>query len=107
MTSRPLVLRALLLLGVGLLSSSAIGAEGEDGARLAWKYHCISCHGPNGISNSYRYPNLAGQNVAYLVGRLRYFRERLEPGNQMNAQAAPLSDEEIDKLAEYFNRPYL
>ena len=76
----------------------------EEGARLAWKYHCVTCHGQTGIANSDRYPNIAGQNAAYLVSRLRYFREKVEPGNQMNAQAVPLSDDDINVLAEYFSR---
>lgn len=91
---------AMLLAGF----STTLHAD-QDGAALAWKYHCVTCHGMKGISDADRYPNLAGQNVAYLVSRLRYFREAVEPVNQMNAQAAPLSDEEITKLAEYFNRP--
>ena len=65
----------------------------------------MTCHGQQGIASSDRYPNLAGQNVAYLVSRLKYFRDGTERGNQMNGQAAPLSDEEIEKLAEFFNQP--
>jgi cytochrome c553 len=96
--------RALVMAGLSLGTFNA-AAEAEEGAQLEWKYHCVTCHGQKGISNADRYPNLAGQNVAYLVSRLRYFREEVEPGNQMNGQAAPLSDEEIRKLAEYFNNP--
>ena len=96
--------RALLFTGIAVCAASAVATE-EEGASLAWKYHCVTCHGQSGISNADRYPNLARQNVAYLVSRLRYFREGVEPGNQMNGQAAPLSDAEIRKLAEYFNNP--
>ncbi len=96
-----------------LLAAAAIAAvlpgiasaDADEGARLAFKYHCVTCHGQKGVANSDRYPNIAGQNVAYLVSRLRYFREGEEPGNQMNGQAAPLSDEQIQQLAEYFNQP--
>ena len=80
-------------------------AEADEGVRLAFKYHCTTCHGQTGIASSDRYPNLAGQPTAYLVSRLKYFREGVERGNQMNGQAAPLSDEEIEKLAAYFNSP--
>ena len=97
--------QAALLAACLSLPCAASASDTEDGARLAWKYHCVTCHGQNGVSNADRYPNLAGQNVAYLVSRLRYFREGVEPGNQMNGQAAPLTDEEINKLAEFFNRP--
>ena len=87
------------------LIGSASGAwADEEGAELAWKYHCVTCHGDTGVASSDRYPNIAGQNVGYLVSRLNYFREGQEPGNQMNAQAVLLSDEDIQRLAEYFSR---
>ena len=87
------------------LIGSASGAwADEESAELAWKYHCVTCHGDIGVASSDRYPNIAGQNVGYLVSRLNYFREGQEPGNQMNAQAVLLSDEEIQRLAEYFSR---
>ncbi len=87
------------------ITFSPTTAANSEGAELAWKYHCVTCHGMQGRASSDRYPNINGQNVAYLVSRLRYFRDGVEPGNQMNAQAAPLSDDDITKLAEYFNRP--
>jgi cytochrome c553 len=92
----------LLLVGATLTSTTTFAAD--EGADLAWKYHCTTCHGVTGKSNAQRYPNLAGQNSIYLVSRLKYFRDGVEPGNQMNAQAAPLSDETIEVLAEYFSR---
>jgi cytochrome c553 len=96
---------AVVLLSVGISLPSGVRAEAEEGARLAFKYHCTTCHGQNGVASSDRYPNLAGQTTAYIASRLKYFREAVERGNQMNAQAAPLSDEDIEKLAAYFNSP--
>jgi len=101
--------RALLHGLAGVLFVSTVGvskpafAEDSVGAELAWKYHCTTCHGVKGVANSNRYPNIANQNKPYLVVRLRHFRSQSEPGNQMNAQAAPLSDTEIDALAAYFS----
>ena len=91
-----------LLLGTALMTPTTMAAD--EGAELAWKYHCTTCHGVTGKSNAQRYPNLAGQNSIYLVSRLKYFRDGVEPGNQMNAQAVPLSDETIELLADYFSR---
>ncbi len=91
-----------LLLGTALMTPATMAAD--KGAELAWKYHCTTCHGDTGKSNAQRYPNLAGQNSIYLVSRLKYFRDGVEPGNQMNAQAVPLSDETIELLADYFSR---
>ena len=87
---------------VTVLSAPTFARE-ADGEALAWKYHCVSCHGERGVARSPQYPMLVGQNAAYLEARLRYFRAEEEPGNVMNGQAAPLSDEEIEALARYFS----
>jgi len=97
----PMTLALAAAAGVFLPATAVAVGEGED---LAWKYHCITCHGDRGKSNDPRYPHIGGQNANYIEARLKYFRERIEPGNQMNAQAAPLSDEEISTLAQYFSK---
>lgn len=100
LTSRSKLLGSVLVMLLGMFVGSA---QANSGGELAWKYHCTTCHGLTGVANSNRYPNLAGQNAPYLETRLKYFRAQEEPGNQMNAQAAPLSDEEIEQLAKYFS----
>lgn len=97
-------LSALFLAGAFATLGASVATGAETGAELAWKYHCISCHGERGKSNQSRYPNIAGQNAAYLDARLKYFRSREEPGNQMNAQAAPLSNDDIALLADHFSQ---
>ena len=88
---------------VGALTCGPLSAQAaSEGALLADKYRCSTCHGLRGKTNASRYPNLAGQKAAYIDARLRYFRAREEAGNQMNAQAAPLTDELIAKLAAYY-----
>lgn len=95
---------AMLVAGAGLsLSSSVWAADAAQGEYLAFKYHCMTCHGEQGNSNSPRYPNLAGQHAAYIDVRLKYFRSEVEPGNLMNAQAVHLEDDEIADLAAYFS----
>ena len=88
---------------VGMLLSSTPFAA-DEGEKLAFKHHCVTCHGYEGKSNASRYPNLAGQNAPYLASRLKYFRSEEEPGNQMNAQAVLLTDDEIDLLSDYFSK---
>lgn len=78
-------------------------ADAANGAKLAFKYHCMTCHGERGHSADGRYPKLAGQHAAYIESRLNYFRNAVEPGNHMNAQAVHLEDEEIADLAAYFS----
>ncbi len=94
-----------LLLSLGLIWQSASADSSQiPASELAWRYHCITCHGVAGIANSDRYPNLAGQNSVYLETRLKSFRAEEDPRNQMNAQAAGLTDEEIKRLAGYFSQ---
>ena len=106
MLSKVLDLRvaaSICVVGVGMLLSPTSFAA-DEGEKTAFKHHCVTCHGYDGKSNASRYPNLAGQNAPYLVSRLKYFRAEEEPGNQMNAQAVLLTDEEINLLADYFSK---
>ncbi|MEC8492874.1 MAG: cytochrome c [Pseudomonadota bacterium] len=106
MLSKVLDLRvaaSVCVVGVGIVLSPTSFAA-DEGEKTAFKHHCVTCHGYEGKSNASRYPNLAGQNAPYLVSRLKYFRAEEEPGNQMNAQAVLLTDEEIDLLADYFSK---
>ena len=63
---------------------------------------CGACHGANGGGGVG--PALAGQSVEYIVGRLNQYKAGEKVGNQSNlmwGQAAGLSDQDIQDLAEY------
>ena len=63
---------------------------------------CASCHGGNGGGGVG--PALAGQTVKYLVGRLTQYKNKETVGSQSNmmwAQAAGLSNTDMEQLAEY------
>ena len=63
---------------------------------------CGACHGANGEGGVG--PALAGQSVEYIVGRLNQYKAGEKVGNQSNlmwGQAAGLSDQDIQDLAEY------
>lgn len=66
----------------------------------------MACHGPSGNSTNPEWPNLAGQNAAYIAEQLTQFRagQRSATPNAMvmTAQAAALSDEDIADLGAYF-----
>ena len=81
----------------------ATADSAERGARLA--YTCLGCHGIEGYRNaypSYRVPRLGGQHAAYLAVALRGYRDGSREHPTMTAQAATLSDQDIDDLAAYF-----
>jgi len=63
---------------------------------------CAACHGAQGQGGVG--PMLAGQDADYIVGRLTAYRNKEQIGAQsalMWGQAASLSDEDIQSLAEY------
>ena len=63
---------------------------------------CASCHGDNGISPNDTWPNLAGQNTAYLVRILAAYKSGAQTDVMMSPVAKPLSDADIQNLAAYY-----
>jgi cytochrome c553 len=68
---------------------------------------CFSCHGTEGRSDKARFPSLAGQPAAYVVGRLHEFQARasaMPPDPlSMTAVAAHLDEQQIRQLAAYLS----
>jgi cytochrome c553 len=64
---------------------------------------CAGCHGAVGISNNPSWPNLAGQQKAYLAKQMRDFRSGIRQDALMTPMAKPLTDKEIANLAAYYN----
>jgi cytochrome c553 len=94
---------ALLTALCAVTATHAQAADAERGEELAWQHRCMTCHGDTGVIIDERYPHLAGQQAAYIVARLKYFKAETEPFNQMNGQALPLSEAEMADLAAYFS----
>ncbi len=91
----------LLMLGLGAAAaqaqSPAAGNEVPEHART-----CAACHGENGVSIDAGTPNLAAQRAGYIGAQLRAYRSGMRENALMNAVAAPLSDAQIDTLAEHY-----
>lgn len=116
--------RVLGLLSACLLawSFSATAAEeaaspflkGNAGAGETKAATCAACHGPKGASSMPDWPKLAGQGAPYIYAQLKAFKCPADPAQQkeqkcsprsnpiMGAQAAPLSDQDMQDLATYF-----
>jgi len=93
------------LLLIATLIPALSHAAGDVAAGKAKAAVCAACHGANGISPIPTYPNLAGQNEGYLVVALKAYKNTERSGAQamiMQAQAAALSDDDINNLAAYF-----
>jgi cytochrome c553 len=81
-------------------------SDRQAGQRLA-TYLCSTCHGPEGRSEFPLYPNLAGQQAAYLEAQLRAFRDKSradqEAHDYMWSVAAMLNDNIIRALADLYS----
>ncbi len=83
-----------------------VAADGDPEAGKAKAAVCAACHGANGIAQIPGYPNLAGQNEAYLIAALTAYKTKQRSGGQavvMQGQAAGLSEEDIANLAAYYS----
>ncbi|MFL6631734.1 MAG: c-type cytochrome [Massilia sp.] len=93
---------SLALSGQALASGNA-----ANGAELAKKYNCASCHGADyktPIDPSY--PKLAGQHADYLVHALTAYKRGNKAANGRNnpimaGMAQPLSDRDMADIAAY------
>ena len=96
-------LAATLLLGTFLLSSWTGIAHARDPiAGKARAAMCATCHGPMGLSQLPNAPHLAGQPALYLVEQLKNYRSGKRQNEMMQVMAKPLTDQEIDNLAAWY-----
>lgn len=63
---------------------------------------CAGCHGANGVSAMAMYPTIAGQQAEYIVHALEQYRSGERQNPFMSGIAAPLSDDDIAALADFF-----
>ena len=92
--------REIVVLAAWLASASAAGADVEAGRRKAAT--CVPCHGESGIGTLPNAPHLAGQPAIYVGDQLRQFRSGKRPSEVMAVIAKPLSDQDIDDLAAWY-----
>ncbi len=63
---------------------------------------CSACHGATGVSGSPMFPNLAGQNDAYVIKQLKDFKSGARTDAMMAPMAANLSDEDMADIAAHY-----
>lgn len=93
-------LSVVLLLGAATVAGAAGNAE--RGKRLA--YTCLGCHGIENYKNvypTYNVPRLVGQHPEYLVASLKAYKNKERPHGTMYAQAASLSDQDMEDISVY------
>ncbi len=99
------LLAANLALAATILTVPAALAEGDAEKGKTTAYTCTGCHGIPGYNNvypTYKVPKIGGQNYQYLVIALQAYKKGERKHATMNAQAASLSDQDIQDVAAYF-----
>lgn len=94
-----------LLAALLLAASLPARADGDVNAGAQKAAACAACHGAQGKSSMPLYPNLAGQNAAYLNHALQAYKKGERSGGQaevMKAFVAGLSDEDMADLSAYY-----
>ena len=79
-------------------------ADGDVAAGRIKANTCMGCHGIPNYNNVYptfRVPRLGGQSRDYVAAALHAYKSGERPHKTMQAQAANLSDQDIDDVAAY------
>jgi len=92
--------RKLLCGGLLLACLPALSAP-QTGRQQAQQ--CATCHGLQGLATMANTPHLAGQPDVYLIEQLKAFRNGQRQHAIMSLIAKPLSDAEIENLAQWFS----
>ena len=86
------------------LLSLAAHAAGDPAKGEMKFYTCYGCHGIANYRNAYpdyNVPKLRHQKADYLIAALHEYRDGTRPHATMHAQAASLSDQDIEDIAAY------
>jgi cytochrome c553 len=98
------------LAGTALCLTLSFGAHAAGDPVLGEKkfYTCYGCHGIKDYKNAYpdySVPKLRHQNALYIVAALQEYRSGDRPHATMHAQAASLSDQDMEDIAAYLQGP--
>jgi len=102
--------------GLALLASTALSLSWSLGAHAAGNpadgekkfYTCYGCHGIDNYRNAYpdySVPKLRHQHASYIIAALHEYQTGERPHATMHAQAASLSDQDIEDIAAYLQGP--
>lgn len=95
-----ILVRATWLVAGACLASAATAGDVAAGRQKA--NACAVCHGPLGLSTLPNAPHLAGQPAIYTAAQLKAYRGGTRQHEVMTLMAKPLSDTDIDNLADWY-----
>jgi cytochrome c553 len=88
--------KTISALALFFIASSANAATIEERAAT-----CFACHGEHGQSATENTPSLGAQQSPYVLIQLFMFREKLRAFEPMNEMAKPLTDDDLQKFADF------
>jgi len=98
------VCAAVLGVAAAITSLWSPDSLAQDYKARAWAASCASCHGTNGQGGD-EIPALAGRSKADLVLILREFKgDKRKTATIMHQHAKGYSDEQIERIAEFFSQ---
>lgn len=86
---------------IGWSLSFAVAHAAADAHSRNLTASCAACHGTNGHSVGGA-PVLAGMDKAIFVSQMKDFKSGARPATVMHHHAKGYSDEEFEKMAEFF-----
>lgn len=84
------------------IAAAAVKVTGDAATGQQPAAACAGCHGAQGISPNDTWPNLAGQNAAYLARILAAYKSGDQKDVVMTPIAQPLTAADIQNLAAYY-----
>ena len=94
---------SVIMLTIAVLVVAGPATAGDIQAGQAKATLCAACHGPDGISLNDLWPNLKGQKKGYLIKQIKAFRDGDRQDPTMLPMVKPLTDEDIENIAEYYS----
>lgn len=103
MQQKTILFFSLIILSLGTISIAS--AEGDISRGEELSQTCLGCHGAPGFRNAspvYRVPMIGGQYASYIVSALKAYKNKERSHPTMQAQAASLTDQDMQDIATYF-----
>ena len=94
-----------LVLAACAAFTAPVAGAGDAAAGQVKAIPCMGCHGIPGYNNvypTYKVPKVGGQHADYIVAALRAYKLGQRGHKTMQAQAASLSDQDMQDIAAYF-----
>jgi cytochrome c553 len=99
------ILIGAAMTGIALALATPAYAAGDAAKGKVKSITCMGCHGIPGYHNAYPnypVPRVGGQHPEYIVAALKAYKAGQRGHGTMQAQAASLSEQDMQDIAAYF-----